>query len=204
MNIRCWQFRSLVGASTIAVTAAVALGATGAASDVFAARAKPGPSSAVAASQTNAPTVEPASTVVKKQTPLSTTIESGFALQPLSANTDTALDPVNKLTCPTSETCTITDTISVELNSDSGDYGNYFSAPWQIDGHYTGQEGPFMGSVPQDGTYIGGTWTDTESDIGAGKHTVQSFVYSQFERGTLFLDGDLQYLRLSRTSRDRR
>jgi hypothetical protein len=43
MNTKSWRFRSLVGASTIAVSAVVALGATGMGSEVFAAGANHGP-----------------------------------------------------------------------------------------------------------------------------------------------------------------
>jgi hypothetical protein len=86
---------------------------------------------------------------------------------------------VNKLTCPAAETCTITDTVSVEVTSDNGDVDNYFSSAWQLDGAFTGEDGPFMGSSPSGESYTSGTWTDQTPGVGAGKHKVQSFVSSQ-------------------------
>ena len=43
----------------------------------------------------------------------------------------------------------------------------------------------YFGSSPTDGSASGGTWTDQQSGVAAGKHKVQSFVYS-IDGATLF------------------
>src|ERR1700722_4085537 len=113
MNKNSWRFRSVAGVSTAVVTVAVALGVTGLGSDVFAAGAPVGPSSAGSSNQT-APAAQAPSSGAKKQTLLGTYVESGNgAGETLAPETSVALDPVNKLTCPSGAACTITATISV-------------------------------------------------------------------------------------------
>jgi hypothetical protein len=179
MNKNSWRFRYVVGVSTAVVTAAVALGVTGLGSDVFAAGAPAGPSSAVSSNQT-APAAQAASSAAKKQTLLGTYVESGNgAGETLAPETSVALDPVNKLTCPAGETCTITATISVQLVDHNKDVSNLYCMPWELDGSDAGEQAPFVGETLTDGLLSGSTWTDQQSGVSAGKHNVQSFVFTQ-------------------------
>jgi hypothetical protein len=178
MNTKSWRFRSLVGASTIAVSAVVALGATGMGSEVFAAGANHGPAALTPGAGTNVPAVITDSPRAKEQTLIGTYIESGSGGgAALSPGTLTALDSVNKLTCPAGQTCTITDTISVNVGGNST-AGNEIATAWELDGTVTGFGAPFLTELPTDANYVGGTWTSEESGVAAGKHKVQSFVYA--------------------------
>lgn len=174
MNIKSWKFRSVVGVSTVAAAAAIALGATGLGGEVFAGGAS-APSASVAG-QGNAQLVSPA-TAAPKEALLATYSESGEGGS-LPAATLTAIDPVNKVTCPAGDSCTIETTISIQLQATTSDAGDRFGAPWQLDGNYTGEFGPFLGELPTDGSYIGDTWTDKESGVTPGKHKVQVFGYA--------------------------
>jgi hypothetical protein len=177
MDTKSWRFRSVVGASTVAVSAAVALGVTGLGSEVFAAGANTG-SAAQTSGQTSAPATQPAVTGAKKQTLLGTYVESGEGEgAAISSELPKTLDPVNKLTCPSGESCIIAVTISAQLNQSTTDTGNEFANAWTIDGEPAGAYGPYLGSTPTNGTFVVGTWTDQES-VAAGKHKVQSEVYS--------------------------
>jgi hypothetical protein len=177
MNMKSWRFKSIVGVSTIGFSAAIALGVTGVGSDVFAAGTSGSPS-VVTPSQSNGANVQPFAPGAKKLTLLGTYVESGEGGS-LAASTLTAIDSVNKLTCPAGQTCTITDTISVEMAAATTDASDQFASAWQLDGSYTGEEGPYIGELPTDQKYVGGTWTDRESGVSAGKHTVQSFAYAE-------------------------
>jgi hypothetical protein len=179
MNKNSWRFRSVVGVSTAVVTSAVVLGVTGLGSDVFAAGAPAGPSSAVSSNQTT-PAAQAAASGAKKQTLLGTYVESGNgAGETLAPETSVALDPVNKLTCPSGTTCTITATISVQLVDHNKDASNLYCMPWQLDGNDAGEQGPFVNETSTDGLLNGATWTDQQSGVATGKHTVQSFVFTQ-------------------------
>ena len=151
MNMKSWRFRSLVGASAVGVTAAVAFGATGIGSAVFAAgreaRAGVGGDTKSNERPCYATTLDRGD----KEKLLATYVESsGLSLSGTSIppGTPTALDPVNQLKCPTGETCTITDTISVQLYSTSSDTENDFATLWQLDGSYAGEEGPLLRFEP--------------------------------------------------------
>jgi hypothetical protein len=182
MNTKNWRIRCLIGASTAVVTAVVALGATGAASNVFAAGVPTGPSPALLSSSSPSPGAQPAATGAKKQTLIGTYVESGNGLgdgDTLPPETQVALDSATKLTCPSGAICTITDTISVQLVDHNDDAGNLYCMPWDVDGNPAGEQGPFVGETSTDGLLTGRTWTDQESGVAAGKHTVQSFVFTQ-------------------------
>lgn len=175
MNIKSWQFRTVVGASTIAVSAVVALGATGMTSAVFAAGANNGPSAPMLGT-TNTQAVHPDSSGAKKETLLGTYIQSGVSTSAVSAGF-TALDPANKLTCPSGQTCTITATISVQLGGNLT-AANLYAAEWTLDNESAGQS-PYLGETPSDGTYAGDTWTSDQPGVAAGKHTVETYVFSR-------------------------
>ena len=175
MNKKSWKFLSLVGASTVAATTAVTLGAMGLGSDVLAGGAG-APSSVVAPTQSNTPAASPTAEA-PKQTLLGTYIESGGGGS-LAAGALTALDPVNKLTCPAGDSCTIETTISIQMQPTTSDAGDRYASAWQLDGSFTGEGGPFFGELSTDGTYSGNTWTDKESGVTPGKHKVQAFGYS--------------------------
>ena len=132
MNTKSWRFKSIVGVSTIGISAAIALGVTGVGSDVFAAGTSGSPS-VVTPSQSNGSNVQPATSGAKKLTLLGTYVESGEGGS-LAASTLTAIDPVNKLTCPAGQTCTFTATISVQMAATTTDAGDQFASAWQLDG----------------------------------------------------------------------
>ena len=68
-------------------------------------------------SQSNPPAIQPAATPAKKQTLLGTYVESGDGEgEAVASGSPVTLDPVNKLTCPSGESCIITTAISVQLN----------------------------------------------------------------------------------------
>jgi hypothetical protein len=186
MNTKSWRVRSLVGAATIAVTAGVAIGATGVASDVFAVDAPSSATSAEPPAQVSAPAPQ-APPGVKKQTLVGTYVESGNAdNETLGANATVPLDGVNnKLACPAGHTCTITSTISVQVVDHGAHTNNLVALPWQIDGTSAGEGGPFVGTTSTSGLLGGFTWTDQQAGVAAGKHTVQSFVLTQ-QGGSLF------------------
>ncbi len=174
MNTKSWKFRSLVGASTVAATAAVALGATGLGGTVFAGGAS-SPSSSVAGLPTNAPAASPGA-AAPNETLLGTYVESGSG-GTLAAGTLTAIDPVNKITCPAGDSCTIVTSISIQMTASTDDAGDRYATAWQLDGAFTGELGPFLGDLPTDQDYQGATWTDKESGVTPGKHKVQAFGY---------------------------
>jgi hypothetical protein len=180
MNTKSWRFTSLIGAATIAVTAGATFAATGMASDVFAANAPSGPTSAATPDQTAVPGVQSAASVGKEQPLIGTLVESGNGGgEVLPPEGFVTLDPVGKLTCPSGHTCTITSTISVQLVDHDKDASNLFAVPWKMDGNPAGEQGPFIGETLTDGLLSGGTWTDQQTDVTAGKHTVQSSVFTQ-------------------------
>jgi hypothetical protein len=180
MNTESWRFRSSVGAATIVVAAGVALGATGMASGVFAADAPSGPTSATTAGQTAVPALQATAGPAKKQTLIATVVGSGNGNgQVVPAEGFLTLDPLTKLTCPSGQTCTITSTISVQLVDHNKDASNLYAVPWKIDGNFAGEQGPFIGETLTDGLLSGGTWTDQQTGVAAGKHTVQSSVFTQ-------------------------
>src|ERR1700722_18184673 len=172
MNTKSWQFRSLVGASTIALSAAGALGATAAAGGAGA----PTEASSVGAmaDHASAPVSPLAPVTATKLTLLGTYVESASPGSSVPASALTPIDQVNKLTCPSSHTCTITATISVQLGGPAT-AGNAFFTPWMINGVLVGEHGPSLGEVPSDGFLVGGTWTDQQTGV-TGKAKVQSFV----------------------------
>jgi hypothetical protein len=77
MNMKSWRFRSLVGASTIAVSAGLALGVTGVGSEVGAVGANSGRSSAVTPGQTSVAAGSPATAGDNKLTLIGTYVDSG-------------------------------------------------------------------------------------------------------------------------------
>lgn len=179
MNTNGWRFRSLVGASAVGVSAAVALGVTGLGGGVFAAGANGGPPTAETPSQSNPPATQPAVTPAKKQTLLGTYVESGNGNgEAIAAGSPTLLGPVNKLTCPSGEACVITTAISVQMNQSGTASPNQFAVAWTLDGGGAGASGPWLGSIPTNGSFVGGTWTDQES-VAAGNHKVQGAAYSE-------------------------
>jgi hypothetical protein len=171
---------SLLGASAIAVAAVTVVGGTVAVNDVIAAGANPGPASARTPSTATVSAVHPAGVGAGKQTLLATYIESGNGDgETLTPEQSTALDGVNKVTCPSGDTCTITATISVQLVDHNKDASNLYCVPWELDGNQAGEQAPFIGETSTDGLLTGDTWTDQQSGVAAGKHTVQSFVFTQ-------------------------
>ena len=179
MNANGWRFRSLVGASAVGVSAAVALGVTGLGGGVFAAGANGGPPTAETPSQSNPPAIQPAATPAKKQTLLGTYVESGDGEgEAVASGSPVTLDPVNKLTCPSGESCIITTAISVQLNQSGTASVDQFAAAWTLDGDGVGAFGPWLGSIPTNGSYVGGTWTD-QASVPAGKYKVQAEVYAE-------------------------
>jgi hypothetical protein len=174
------SIRSRIVASALAATAVVGLGVSAMGNTVFAATAQSRPPAEVVPSQTNPAAAQPASVGTKKQTLVGTYIESGNGDgETLSPETQVALDPLNRVTCPSGETCTITDTISVQLVDHNKDVSSLYCMPWQVDGTPAGEQGPFVGETSTDGLLTGDTWTDQQPGVAAGKHTVQSFVFSQ-------------------------
>lgn len=150
------------------------------ASGVFAADAPSGPTSATAPGQAATPVDQATASAAKKETLIGTIVESGNgAGQVVPAEGFLTLDPVSKLTCPTGETCTITSTISVQLVDHNKDASNLYAVPWKVDGNPAGEQGPFIGETLTDGLLSGGTWTDQQTGVAAGKHTVQSSVFTQ-------------------------
>ncbi len=179
MNTKNWRFMSLIGAATVAVTAGATFAATGMASDVFAANAPSAPTSAAAPGQTAVPGAQATATAAKKLTLIDTLVESGNgAGVVVPAEGFVTLDPLGKLTCPAGQTCTITSTISVQLVDHNKDASNLYAMPWKVDGNFAGEQGPFIGETLTDGLLSGGTWTDQQT-VSAGKHTVQSSVFTQ-------------------------
>jgi hypothetical protein len=175
---RSLRFRSVVGASAIVLTAGLAFGATGMASDVFADGAPSGVSSATVPSQANGPVAPSASVGAKKLTLLGTYVETGNGNgMSVPAGAETTLDPVNKLTCPSGQTCTITDTIDVQLAAANSSAENKFGFPWHLDGFDT-PDTPYVGLTPANGDLVSGSWSGNQTGISAGKHTVQSLVFS--------------------------
>jgi hypothetical protein len=172
MNAKSWQFRSLIGASTIAVSAAVALGATAAAGGAGA-RSEVSSVGAMVG-HANAPVTSSTAAAATKLTLLGTYVESDSPASSVPASALTPIDQVNKLTCPSGHTCTITATISVQLGGPAT-AGNAFFTPWMINGVLVGEHGPSLGEVPTDGFLVGATWTDQQAGI-TGKAKVQSFV----------------------------
>ncbi len=171
---------SLLGASAIAIVAVTVVGGTGAANNVIAAGANPGPASARTPSAAISSAVHPTAVGAGKQTLLATYIESGNGDgETLAPEQSSALDSLNKVTCPSGDTCTITATISVQLVDHNKDAGNLYCVPWELDGNEAGEQGPFIGETSTDGLLTGDTWTDQQSGVTAGKHTVQSFVFTQ-------------------------
>jgi hypothetical protein len=172
MNTKRWQFRSLVGASTIVVSGALALGATAAAGG--AGSQSEGSSVGASVGDASAPVTSSTSATATKLTLLDTYVESDSPGSSIPASTLTPIDQVNKLKCPSSHTCTITATISVELDGPAT-AGNAFFTPWMINGVLVGENGPSLGEVPTDGFRVGATWTDQQTGV-TGKPKVQSFV----------------------------
>jgi hypothetical protein len=186
MNTKSWRVRSLIGAATIGLTAGAVVGATGVASYVFAVGAPSTATSAEPPAQASPPAPQ-APPGVKKQTLVGTYVESGNSNNgTLPANASVPLDGVNnKLACPAGQTCTITSSITVQVVDHNSHANNLVALPWQIDGNSAGNGGPFVGTTSTSGLLNGFTWTDQQSGVAAGKHTVQSFVLTQ-QGGSLF------------------
>ena len=180
MNTKSWRFMSLIGAATIAVTAGATLAATGMASTVFALSA-PNPTTSAEPPAQASPSAPQAPVGVKKQTLVGTYVESGNAdNETLGANATVSLDSINnKLACPAGQTCTITSSISVQLVDHNEHANNLIALPWHIVGNIAGEGGPFVGTTSTSGLLGGATWTDQQTGVTAGKHTVQSFVLTQ-------------------------
>jgi hypothetical protein len=87
-----------------------------------------------------------------------------------------ALETPNKLTCPSGQTCSITATISVQLG-DNSTTENRYGLAWTIDGDAAGDD-PILGGIPTDGSYARDTWTSEQTGVAAGKHTVESYSYT--------------------------
>lgn len=172
------RVRWMVGASAVAVTVVIGLGTGAFGSGVSAAATKQARSSAVTVHKV-VPEVVPA-TGPKKEVLEATYIESGTSGVSLPASTPVAIDALHAITCPApaGATCTITNTVSIQEGLGPNYADNNMAAPWQLDGAYVGEGGPFFSSAPADGSYAGGTWTDADYGVTAGKHHVQTFAYS--------------------------
>jgi hypothetical protein len=145
-------------------------------SDVFAAGANNG-SSVPTMGTTSTPAVHPDTSGATKQTLLGTYFQSGDSISPVTGGS-TPLDTPNKVTCPAGQTCTITATISVQVGGNSTDENRY-GVNSKIDGDTAG-ESPILGEIPTDGSYAGDTWTSEQTGVAAGKHTVESYLYTDY------------------------
>jgi hypothetical protein len=86
-----------------------------------------------------------------------------------------AIIPAPRANCPSGETCTI----SLQLIDHNNDLGKLERCPWKLGGNDTAEQGPFIGQTLTDNRLSGGTLTDQESGVTAGKHAVPSFVFVQ-------------------------
>jgi hypothetical protein len=179
MNTQSWRVRSLVGASALAVTAAVGLGTGGFGGIVFAA-AKQAPQSTT---MTGSHSVNTPVSTPTKETLVATYVEEGDSDTTIPSATLTPIDAVNKIKCPAAsgQTCTIVDTASIQEASSTGDADNYIADAAEIDGtQFDDIGGGFYTAAPADGSYGGGTWTETNPEVSAGAHKLQTFAYSEF------------------------
>ncbi len=120
-------------------------------------------------------------TALKKEVLEGSYVESGDPFESIPAGSlTTAIDPLNKIKCPApaGKTCTIEDTVSLQEGEGPDDADNLMAAPWQVDGTFVGEGGPFFTSAPADGAFAGGTWTDIDEGVTPGNHKVQTFAYS--------------------------
>jgi hypothetical protein len=176
IGMKSWRTRVLCGGSVIALTAGVGLATGGFGLGGAGAAAGPGitgtPSPAVAA----LPASKPAALKL-----LDTYTEEGNATLALSAGVLAPIDGVNKISCPVpaGQTCTIISTVSIQEGSTTGDADNYMADASELDGsQFDGLGGAFNTVAPADGSYAGGTWTETQPGVTPGKHKVQTFGYS--------------------------
>jgi hypothetical protein len=88
----------------------------------------------------------------------------------------TALGPVADIVCPGSGTCTIQANQFVQVGRGTAS-GNEYTVGYYLDGVANCDE-QILASTPQDGTYAIGATSEFQANVSAGKHTVQTYIYS--------------------------
>jgi len=87
----------------------------------------------------------------------------------------TALDGVLNFSCPAA-TCSVSAEENAQVTGATS--SNRWAICLEVDGTFVGQPNcPYLGFVPSDGSFLGGSFTQNMSGVTRGAHTLQTFVY---------------------------
>jgi hypothetical protein len=87
------------------------------------------------------------------------------------------IDAATSIGCFLATTCTFTAEQNVQVSNSVA--GNRWAICTALDGAFmTEPLCPFLGILPADSSFVGGSFVQTKSGVGPGSHTVQTFIYT--------------------------
>jgi hypothetical protein len=89
-----------------------------------------------------------------------------------------AIDAVTTLNCPATS-CTFSAEQNVQVQNSIA--SNRWAICTALDGNFMNQPlCPFLGILPSDSSYVGGSFSQSQIGVPGGSHTLQTFLYTDF------------------------
>jgi len=89
-----------------------------------------------------------------------------------------AVDAVTSINCPAAS-CTFSAEQNLQVQNSIA--GNRWAICTAVDGNFMNQPlCPYLGTLPSDSSYVGGSFSQSQIGVAGGVHTLQTYVYTDF------------------------